>query len=73
MTTTIANKNLEQQLRRALNKHGYSLHKSCMPFGSNNLGGYMIIWDKYNACVAGPNFNFDLDDVAKWFNEMCQE
>lgn len=73
MTTTTANKNMEQRLRRALNKHGYSLHKSRGPFGYPNLGGYLIVWTKYNACVAGPNFELDLDDVADFVNQWCVE
>ena len=53
MTTTIAHKNQEQQLRRALNKHGYSLHKMHpnRRYRGLNLGGYMIVWDKYRACL----------------------
>ena len=73
MTTTIAHKNKEQQLRRALNKHGYSLHKMHpnRRYRGLNLGGYMIVWEKYRACVAGHNFELDLDDVANWLREMC--
>ena len=74
MTETTVNKNLEQQLRRALHKHGYSLHKlhpDQVPTHGYNLGGYMIVLDKYNACVAGPNYDLDLDDVADWVKNMC--
>ena len=39
-------KNQEQKLRRALNKCGYSLHKSRRGIGLDNLGGYMatLLW-----------------------------
>jgi len=73
MTTTTVNKNLEQQLRRALNKHGYLLRKSRKPIGMDNLGEYMIV-DLYGGyVVAGARFDFTLSDVADWLNEMCQE
>lgn len=38
MTTTIAHKNEDQQLRRALNKHGYSLRRSRKPISIDNMG-----------------------------------
>ena len=73
MTTTTANKNMEQRLRRALNKHGYSLHKSRRSFGYPNLGGYLIVLDKFNACVAGQNFELDHDDVEDFVSQWCVE
>ena len=73
MTTTTANKNLEQKLRRALNKHGYSLHKSRKPFGPNNLGGYMIVDTSGNYVCAGSNFELEPSDVADWIHEWCEE
>ena len=73
MTTTIAHKNWERQLRRALDKHGYSLRKSRKPLSIVNLGEYMIVDTRYNAVVAGASFNLSLDDVADWLREMCSE
>lgn len=73
MTITIAHKNLERQLRRALNKHGYSLRKSRKPLNIVNLGEYMIVDTRYNAVVAGASFNLPLNDVADWLREMYSE
>lgn len=46
-------KNQEQKLRRALNKCGYSLHKSRRGIGLDNLGGYMVVDQYANVVVAG--------------------
>lgn len=73
MTTTIAHNNMERQLRRALNKHGYSLHKSRKPVNIDNLGEYMIVDSRSNFVVAGTSFNLSLEDVADWLQEMCME
>lgn len=73
MTTTIAHNNMERQLRRALNKHGYSLHKSRQPVNIDNLGEYMIVDSRSNFVVAGASFNLSLEDVADWLREMCME
>lgn len=73
MTTTIAHKNQEQQLRRALNKHGYSLRRSRKPIDINNLGEYMIVDTFSNSVAAGSRFDLSLADVADWLREMCQE
>lgn len=62
----MTNKNLEKKLRRALNKHGYALHKSRKPFGMDNLGGYMIVDIYHNAVVAGDRYSFSLEDVSDW-------
>lgn len=73
MTTTIAHKNLERQLRRALDKHGYSLRKSRKPLSIDNLGEYRIEDARYKTVVAGASYNLSLDDVADWLREMCSE
>ncbi len=73
MTTTIAYKNQERQLRRALNKHGYSLHRSRKPISIDNMGEYMIVDIFSNSVAAGSRFDLSLTDVADWFREMCQE
>jgi len=70
MTTTIAHNNKERQLRRTLNKLGYSIHKSRQPICINNLGGYMIVWNECKACVAGENYSLSLEDVEAWLDEM---
>ena len=62
----MTNKNLEKKLRRALNKHGYALHKSRKPFGLDNLGGYMIVDIYNNAVVAGARYDLSLEDVSEW-------
>ena len=65
----LTEKNRERRLRRALNKAGYSLHKSRRPISPDNLGGYMVA-DVYGSyVVAGPNFNLDLDDVEELLKE----
>lgn len=66
MTETTVNKNLERKLRRALHKHGYSLHKSRKQISADNLGGYMIEDTSLKACVAGSRYDYTLDDVAEW-------
>lgn len=73
MTTTIAHKNEEQQLRRALNKHGYSLRRSRKPISIDNMGEYMIVDIFSNSVAAGSRFDLTLADVAAWLREMCQE
>ena len=73
MTTTIAYKNQEQQLRRALNKHGYSLRKSQKPISIDNMGEYMIVDIFSNSVAAGARYDYTLDDVADWIHEVCQE
>lgn len=70
MSTT--EKNREQRLRRALNKVGYTLHKSRKAFSLDNLGGYMIVWLRYNSVAAGSQFEFSLDDVEEWLQDMCE-
>ena len=59
----LTEKNREQKLRRALNKVGYALRKSRKSFSADNLGGYMVVDTLYNAVVAGPRYELDLDDV----------
>lgn len=73
MTTTIAYKNQEQQLRRALNKHGYSLRRSRKPISIDNMGEYMIVDIFSNSVAAGSRFDLSLTDVADWIREICQE
>lgn len=73
MTTTIANKNQEQKLRRALNKHGYSLRRSRKPISIDNMGEYMIVDIFSNSVAAGSRFDLSLTDVADWLREMCQK
>lgn len=66
MTNTTAIKKQEMRLRRALNKHGYALHKSRKSTGIDNLGGYMIVDLSTNACVGGSRYDLTLDDVLDW-------
>ena len=67
----MTDKNLEQRLRYALNKEGYSLHKSIKRIPTyNDAGGYMIVNYYINGVVAGPRFELDLDDVAEFVEEM---
>lgn len=67
-----ANKNLENKLRRALNKAGYTLHKSrARTINPENLGGYMIVNAYINAVVAGSRFELDIEDVQDWVQDMC--
>lgn len=69
MANTTVCKNKEQQLRRALNKKGYSLHKSRKRININNLGGYMIVNVYTNCVVAGSRYDMTLDDVINWMQE----
>jgi hypothetical protein len=66
MINTTVYKNKEQQLRRALRKEGYSLHKSRKAVSIDNLGGYMIVNSYRNVVVAGSRYELSLDDVAEW-------
>lgn len=66
MTNTTVCKNREQQLRRALNKAGYSLHKSRKSFGADNLGDYMIVDICSRFVVAGSRYDLSLDEVSEW-------
>jgi hypothetical protein len=65
MTTTN-----ENQLRRKLNKRGYSLHLSRKPLGADNLGGYMIASIKDNIVAAGSRFELTPEDVQNFINEL---
>lgn len=62
-------KNQEQKLRRALNKCGYSLHKSRRGISLDNLGGYMVVDQYSNVVVAGSRFDLGLEDVLDWIAE----
>ena len=73
MTTTTVNKKQERQLRRALNKHGYSLRRSRKPISIDNMGEYMIVDIFSNSVAGGSRFDLSLADVADWLHEMCQE
>lgn len=69
MADTTVCKNKEQQLRRALNKAGYSLRKSRKQISIDNLGDYMIVDVFTNCVVAGSRYNMTLDDVTNWMQE----
>ncbi len=56
----------EKRIRRALNKAGYSLHKSRGSVNADNLGGYMIIDIRGNYVVAGSRYDMELSDVEDW-------
>jgi len=59
-----ANKNLEQKLRRALNKAGYMLHKSRIRNPHfDDQGGYMITDMYTSGVVRGSRFDYSLEDV----------
>ena len=58
----------EKQIRRALNKAGYALHKSRGHINADNLGGYMIVDLTGNYVVAGARYDLDLTDVVEWLN-----
>lgn len=77
MNEANANKNMEQRLRRALHKHGYILRKAHpnrrYKDVTVNLGGYMIIDGYINGVVAGHQFDYDLEDVAKFLAELEAE
>lgn len=63
-------KAMEQQLRRALNKSGYGLHKSrAKTIYADDLGGYMIVDLATNAVVAGARFELELDEVADFVKQ----
>lgn len=68
---TSAEKNMEQRLRRALYKAGYTLNKSRGRFSADNLGGYMIVDYYTNAVVLGSRFELGLDDVNQFILECC--
>lgn len=65
----LTEKNRERRLRRALNKAGYSLHKSRRPINPDNLGGYMVVDIYGNYVVAGSNYSLDLADVEDFLQE----
>ena len=67
-----SNQTMEQRLRRALNKHGYSLHKSRKGISADNLGGYMIVNYYMNACVGGSRYDMNLDDVSDFLRMVCE-
>ena len=69
MTTAV--KNREQQLRRALYKAGYQLHKSRKAFSADNLGGYMIVDYYINGIVSGSRFELDLEGVEEFVSMYC--
>ena len=64
-----ANKAQEQKLRRALNKCGYSLHKSRKRISLDNFGGYMIVDQHINCVVAGSRFDLSAENVQDFLAE----
>ena len=73
MIATTVNKNLEQKLRRALNKNGYILRKSRKPISINNLGEYMVVDAFTNAVVVGARFEYSLDDITDFFDDLFEK
>lgn len=66
---TTDEKNMEQRLRRALSKAGYSLHKARGQISIDNLGGYMIVDNQFNSVVAGERYDLNLVDVENFLKE----
>ncbi|MBR2491217.1 MAG: hypothetical protein IKB65_07015 [Ruminiclostridium sp.] len=67
----MTDQNLERRLRYALEKEGYKLHKSrTRRIHAHDLGGYRIVDVRLNACIAGPDFQLELDDVADFVKEL---
>lgn len=62
----------ERQLRYALSRAGYALHKSrARQWSVNNQLGFAIVDYRYNVCVGGPDFNFTLEDVEDFVRANC--
>lgn len=72
----------EQQLRRELNKQGYTLHKSrrrsepspeeytnFVGDGKADMGGYQIT-DNTGAIIEGHDYELTLEDVEGWAKEF---
>ncbi len=60
----------EQKCRRQLNNLGYTLYKSrSRTWKLHDQMGYMIVWNKYNASIAGQDFNLDLDEVEEFIQQ----
>lgn len=70
----IIDKSRERRLSRALNRQGLSLRKSRRRtnFDYRDEGGYMIVDPYINACIAGPRFELDLDDVEEYLEAWEQ-
>lgn len=70
---TVAEKNMERKLRRALYKAGYTLHKARGCISLDNFGGYMIVDYRIPGVVAGSRYNLDLADVEEFLLDRCVE
>lgn len=59
----------EQAVRRKLKKEGLILQKSRVRVGNlNDWGGYRVV-NSNHFIEAGANFDLDLADIEKWFEE----
>jgi len=70
-STTASDHAREARLRRRAARDGLMIRKSRLR-GTPHLddqGGYMILNANYNTVVAGPRFDFDLDDVERWLSD----
>lgn len=69
METIKNEKAREQAVRRKLKKEGLILQKSRVHVGNlNDWGGYRVI-NSNHLIEAGANFDLDLADIEKWFEE----
>lgn len=63
----------ESAIRKRFTRRGYSLHKSRKAESVDNLGGYMVVDDRFNAIVAGERFDMFLEDLEEWVKEFDRE
>lgn len=66
-------KDRAKQLRRKLNKYGYTIKKSRHAESGDNFGEYMIIYMPLNCLVRGERFDMSLDEVEDFLHDLEKE
>ena len=66
-------KDRAKQLRRKLNKYGYTIKKSRLAESGDNFGEYMIVDFHTNCLVRGERFDVSLDEVEDFLRDLEKE
>lgn len=66
-------KDRAKQLRRKLNKYGYTIKKSKNAISGDNFGEYMIVDFHTNCLVRGEHFDVSLDEAEDFLHDLEKE
>lgn len=62
-----------KQLRRKLNKYGYTIKKSKNAVSGDNFGEYMIVNSRTNCLVRGEHFDVSLNEIEDFLHNLEKE